>query len=120
MEKRIEATQTGIKCDNETCDYRDDTVQRDEYPYWINQECPKCSDNLLTEEDHEQSEDMFKVIDFINGLSDEEFETFKELGDQFVPEGMDPNQKVNMSVNIHDNEIKVEIDEDPIDNDEKE
>lgn len=41
----------GIKCDNESCDYRDDNVPVEDYCNWLNKACPKCGENLLTQAD---------------------------------------------------------------------
>jgi hypothetical protein len=42
----------GIKCDNPNCDYRNDDVAFEDYSKWINASCPKCGENLLTEQDY--------------------------------------------------------------------
>jgi len=44
---------SGIKCDNPKCDYRDDSVNRDNYPEYVDKPCPECGSNLLTKEDYE-------------------------------------------------------------------
>lgn len=41
----------GIKCDNVSCDYEDNTVTLDQYKDYLNKPCPKCGSNLLTEQD---------------------------------------------------------------------
>ena len=51
--KLVEITISGIKCDNEDCDYRNDEVSRDNYPAYVNKPCPECGANLLTQEDYE-------------------------------------------------------------------
>ena len=53
MTKLVEITISGIKCDNEDCDYRDDSVSRDNYPAYVNKPCPECGDNLLTQADYD-------------------------------------------------------------------
>lgn len=42
---------TGIKCDCETCDFKDDSVIINDYEDYLDKPCPKCGENLLTEED---------------------------------------------------------------------
>ncbi len=42
---------SGIKCDNPSCDYRDDTVKFEEYKDWIDKPCPECGTNLLTKKE---------------------------------------------------------------------
>jgi hypothetical protein len=44
---------TGIKCDNKTCDYNDDSIKKEEYLAFINKPCPKCGCNLLTQKDYD-------------------------------------------------------------------
>lgn len=44
---------TGIKCDAAACDFHDHEVQRAEYINFINQPCPNCGANLLTEKDYQ-------------------------------------------------------------------
>ena len=56
----------GIKCDNSTCDYRDDDVPVSGYPDWLNRPCPKCGSNLLTEADYQAVKSIFELIDSIN------------------------------------------------------
>ena len=48
--KIIDITEVGLKCDS--CDWRDDSVQRGNYRQWLNMPCPKCKANLLTENDY--------------------------------------------------------------------
>lgn len=66
--------QSGIKCDNASCDYRDDTVQQDQYESLVNKPCPKCGENLLTEEDFANSQMLMLVAYFMNTLTPEEIE----------------------------------------------
>jgi len=53
MTKLITIIISGIKCDNEGCDYRDDEVNRDNYLEYIDKPCPECSRSLLTQEDYD-------------------------------------------------------------------
>lgn len=52
MTKLITITITGVKCDNEGCDYIDNDVSRDNYLEYVNKPCPRCGSILLTEEDY--------------------------------------------------------------------
>lgn len=79
MEENLKIS--GIKCDNEACDYRDDSVQFVDYPQWLDKECPNCGDNLLTQEDYDT------CLYFIN-LS-------KIITERF-PEGIDEEKVVDM------------------------
>lgn len=47
-ETGIEHQISGIQCDNEDCDFVDDTASFEEYEKWLNKPCPKCGYNLLT------------------------------------------------------------------------
>jgi hypothetical protein len=44
---------SGIKCDNKSCGFKDDTVVIEDYPAWVDRPCPKCGLNLLTKKDYE-------------------------------------------------------------------
>lgn len=54
----------GIKCDNPKCSYRDNSVEFDDYPNWVNKPCPLCGCNLLTEKDYK----FCKRLVFIGNL----------------------------------------------------
>ena len=64
----------GIKCDNKECDYSNMNVHRREYKSWINQPCPECGENLLTQKDYEavvriekiMNNPLVKVISFLD------------------------------------------------------
>jgi len=53
MAKMITITITGIKCDTEGCDYRNDDVNSTNYLDWVNKTCPKCDSILLTQDDYD-------------------------------------------------------------------
>ncbi|MGL6185618.1 MAG: hypothetical protein ACRC1T_09600 [Clostridium chrysemydis] len=42
----------GLKCDNPSCDYRDDTIPYSEYENYVGKGCPKCGTVLLTEKEY--------------------------------------------------------------------
>lgn len=65
---------SGIKCDNSECDYRDDSVSFDDYPNWVNKECPKCGQNLLTQEDYDECLKVIDAVDIINHFSPDDLE----------------------------------------------
>lgn len=50
---------TGIKCDS--CDFKDEDVQVEDYSLWLNRPCPKCNHNLLTQEDYDLVQRLLKV-----------------------------------------------------------
>lgn len=43
---------SGLKCDTEGCDYRDDSIKCEDYHKWVNAPCPKCGHSLLTPSDY--------------------------------------------------------------------
>ena len=45
-------TFTGLKCDNPLCDFKDETIPFKEYPNYLNKNCPKCGEILLTKADY--------------------------------------------------------------------
>ena len=47
----MELKLNGIICDNANCDYKDETVTFEEIDKFLNKPCPKCGENLLTEQD---------------------------------------------------------------------
>ena len=57
---------TGIKCDTPHCNYKDDTIQFEDYPNWVNKPCPLCGRNLLTQSEYEQSIKLIKTIGQMN------------------------------------------------------
>ena len=69
MKSRLNVS--GIKCDNESCDYVDFTVPLEEYPNWVNKPCPKCGENLLTEQAYEQ---VKAIMEIYNIIKDVEFD----------------------------------------------
>lgn len=70
MEENIKIS--GIKCDNEQCDYRDDSVEFKDYPNWLNKACPKCGQNLLTQEEYDACIGFTNMVDtFSNNLPED-------------------------------------------------
>ena len=68
----IEYNVYGIKCDSKECDYADMDVKFEDYPNWVNKSCPKCGENLLTEEDLNSTKMLIEIIKGAN-------EIFKDL-----------------------------------------
>lgn len=65
---------SGIKCDNNKCDYRDDSVKVEDYDKWLNKPCPKCSSNLLTEADYNNVQMLLQTAQMINSMTPEQLE----------------------------------------------
>lgn len=58
---------SGIKCDNLSCSYIDESVQMEDYDKWVNKPCPKCGANLLTEADYELVQKVVQATNIVNG-----------------------------------------------------
>lgn len=56
----------GIKCDNPDCDFIDRDVDFLDYEKWLNKPCPKCGENLLTEQDYLNCKILFNATNIIN------------------------------------------------------
>lgn len=54
------------KCDNPSCDFRDDTVEFQNYRAWLNKPCPKCGANLLTQKDLNAVKTLIKITNIVN------------------------------------------------------
>ena len=67
-QKNIEFIGGGIVCDNPACDYEDNTVLVEDYKNWINKPCPKCGENLLTEQDLIDHNFFIQVNNLLNEL----------------------------------------------------
>lgn len=114
MKKNIEIKKDpGIQCDNPKCDFRDNTVKLDELEKWLNKPCPKCGENLLTEEDFLNGVAIRKSINFINDLTKEELKEFSNhstMKDLIGCMGLSETSNIEMSINTHD-EINIKFQE---------
>lgn len=52
----------GLKCDNPTCDYQDNSIQLEQYEDYINHPCPECGAPLLTQADYDTTLTIIKSI----------------------------------------------------------
>lgn len=66
--KAIDYKIKGIKCDNPSCDYKDETAKLEDYQLWLNKPCPKCGQNLLTEKDFEAVKNLINLVKIINWI----------------------------------------------------
>ncbi len=62
---------SGLKCDNTNCDFEDDTPLED-YKKSIGKPCPKCGDNLLTQEDYDKTMEIIDSMEILNMYSQED------------------------------------------------
>jgi hypothetical protein len=95
-EKLIEIKVTGIKCDNPTCDFYDDTVTWDNVDAtikkWLNQPCPICGEILLTEKDALLVKNITELAATINKLDTAEL---KRLSDHIDNETFEATLKMD-------------------------
>jgi hypothetical protein len=70
MRKLIETNQEYlIQCDNPECDYKVVNQTGDpseDISSYLNQPCPLCGENLLTEQDYIQALKLMKVVKWLN------------------------------------------------------
>lgn len=64
--ENIEVTKKGIVCDNTKCDFKTKDINPKDYKAWLNKPCPKCGDNLLTQEDYNTFIHIMRMIDKVN------------------------------------------------------
>lgn len=102
----IEHQGGGIVCDNPKCDYEDTTVTDDNYHEYVNKPCPKCGENLLTEEDYQTAKNLIAVIDAINSMDEEAMgKLYESLSGKPASElpllTEDTVKKLELSVKVH-------------------
>jgi hypothetical protein len=110
----VEMLESGLKCDNPQCDWTDMSITFDNYKDWINCSCPKCGENVLTQSDYENAEQLRLMHEFLNSIPPKELEELtksidkealkerlKERGVSGVELMDDPNRKVIISVDTH-------------------
>ena len=75
MKNRLEFVgTTNLKCDNRECNYVSHKFPNDHIVDLVGAECPLCKSNLLTKEDLDKFILMGNVIDFVNNMSEEEYQ----------------------------------------------
>lgn len=55
----------GIKCDNPTCDFMDESVNGENAKDWINRPCPKCGKILLTQLGYDAAKMMSSLANLL-------------------------------------------------------
>ncbi len=100
--KNIEKTgNAGIKCDY--CDFFDSEAPDEKLTDWLGVPCPKCGENLLTQEDLNSALEFDKMIDLIN-----EMDLSKMMIDDLPEELKQFAHYSSVDVNIH-NGINLEF-----------
>lgn len=109
MESNVEFAQHGLKCDNPSCDWKDESIHMDDYKAWLNKPCPKCGENVLTEEDYQNALVLKAMVGMLNSLSTEEIKLLSgkagnsdnALKDVPGCEHLGPEDRVIMSFDVH-------------------
>lgn len=70
---------SGLVCDNSNCDWEDTTIKDEDIHKYINHSCPKCGENVLTQEDYDMHVALFNAVDFVNTLNPEQIKTLSKL-----------------------------------------
>jgi hypothetical protein len=70
----MEVNVYGLQCDSPNCDYEDMSVPFSDYEKSIGKPCPKCGENLLTQEDYDKVIQMVDAAEMLNMFSPEELE----------------------------------------------
>ena len=78
---RIERRSEGLQCDSPTCDWTDPTIKVEDYEKWLNAPCPKCGENVLTDEDYNNTVNLMALVDMINELPEDIFQDFLKIGE---------------------------------------
>lgn len=103
MSEHITEIQSGgLKCDNPECDWADMTISESDYPKWLNAPCPKCGQNVLTDQDYENVKTVRAAIEFINSLSEEQLAEMSDLVPDDIKEQMSGFDKIRFKVETHD------------------
>ena len=79
MENNLEIIENGLQCDNKNCDWKDTTITFETYGDWLNKPCPKCGENVLTEEDFKNAEVIRISYQLINSLSRDDLNKLSSL-----------------------------------------
>lgn len=99
-----------LHCDNPDCNH-DETFEGPFREELINMPCPKCGENLLTEEDfldaNKVMEEMSAIANIMNSLSPEEVEEMTKNIE--LPEGVNPEDVFSLGVHVHNKSINFNL-----------
>lgn len=68
----------GLKCDNPKCDWVEENVPIEDYEKWLNAPCPKCGENVLTDDEYMNVKALMATVNLINSISPEELQQLTE------------------------------------------
>lgn len=110
MKDKIQLIESGLKCDNIECNWENKTIHHKDYFKHIDRECPKCGENILTQQDYNSAMLFHSVVDMVNGMNEVEIETFNLEGldlssiistdDKMLLE-QNPDKEFKVSVDLH-------------------
>ena len=99
-----------LDCDNSNCNYQEPIagpLTRD----LIGTLCPKCGESLLTQEDYDDTMQIISAMknyaEIINSMSEEEIEELTK--DVELPEDIDKDDYISLSIKCHNGEVEKEI-----------
>ena len=72
MKDRIEISGGGLKCDNISCNFKNENIKSEDFEFWIDEPCPLCGENLLTKEDYQNVRDLELAVKMTNSMGSEE------------------------------------------------
>lgn len=98
-----ELLHTEILCDNEQCDFVEENVAVSSLKEWVNRPCPKCGENLLTEQDYENSLVVDKTMEMLRRLSPNKI---KMMYDAVPPEA---REAISEALGLKDGDNLLEI-----------
>jgi ssDNA-binding Zn-finger/Zn-ribbon topoisomerase 1 len=101
MSDLIKFIDGGLKCDNPTCDWTDTSLKFADYEKHINMSCPKCGENVLTEEDNNNMKEFMQYVALINKYPELRKEYKAGIQAQLISAGIDPDEKVRAVFNTH-------------------
>ena len=87
-----------VVCDNPSCDYTESYTETTSLIDYVNKPCPKCGENLCTEQDYKTYMGMMKTVKWLN-------KWFSWLTWFYSKKSYEKNQDV-VSIHVHDG-IKV-------------
>ena len=121
-QKNIEiiSSNEGLQCDNTECDWTSGAIKEEDMVNWIDKPCPKCGQNVLTQNDFNLHDKLMKSIDFINTLSEEQIDNLNKIYGKDLSNGIFSNPgdveklmmggNFNVNVTMHE-KIKIDINE---------
>lgn len=99
--ENIEIKGGGLKCDNPSCDWKDMTIPIEDLDKYLNKECPKCGENVLTQVDLDNAKRLHAMVDFINSLSPEQLDKFNSARGATPLDDLEDGT-YSMTVNTHE------------------